>query len=646
MPTRVLRAACGIFEHLSTTMSDPFQEAYAAHRSGRWPAAERAYQALLHSDPNHADGLHFFGLLRHQQGRHQEAADLIRRALVQSPTLAGAWLNLGNAQNALGQADEACASYRRALAQQPDFAAAHANLGNALSSAGRDHDAIAAYRRALELEPAQAGTLNNLGNALTRLGQFDEAIAAFESVLSLAPQHAGALNNLGNARKAQGQLAQAAAHFEAALALQPDFALAWFNLGHTLDAMDRCAEAATAFERALTLQPEWHAARYALANALSAQGHSADARAHFEKVLKQQPDFALAWQDMGAALYDMGEFEAAQRAFERALALRPELSIAAYNRALLQLLSGDLRSGWQGYEMRHRVFDAGACAPAVPLWLGETSLRERRLLIHAEQGLGDTVQFLRYVPLLARRAAHVVLEVQPELAPLIAPAAQQWGVTLLSRGEPRPPVDCHCPLPSLPLAFNTALDTIPTPGAYLTAPTEYLRRWRAAVSRSDMPRIGLVWSGRIKTRRENRAIALADLAPLWQVPGCRWVLLQKELAERDRAAWEAALELPQVEAPALALNDFADTAALIATLDCVISIDTSVAHVAAALGAPTWILLPHAPDWRWLRERADSPWYDCVRLFRQHTQDDWSGLVDSVAHALRAALPDLRRNPG
>lgn len=623
-------------------MSDPFQEAYAAHRSGRWPAAESAYQALLHRHPDHADGLHFFGLLRHQQGRHQEAAELIGRALEHAPALAGAWLNLGNAQKALGRIDEACASYRLAIEQQPDFAAAHANLGNALSGAGRDHEAVAAYRRALALEPDNVSTLNNLGNALAKLDQLDEAIRAFERALALAPRHAGALNNLGNTRKAQGQLAQAIEHFEAALALQPDFALAWFNLGHTLDAMARCADAAAAFERALALQPEWHAARYALANALAALGHSADARAHFETVLKREPEFALAWQDMGSALYDMGEFDAARNAFERALALRPELAIAAYNRALVQLLQGDLRAGLAGYEMRHRVFDPGTPLPDAPLWLGETPLSGRTILVYAEQGLGDTVQFVRYVAPLARRAARVVLEVQAELAPLLAPAAQRWGVTMLVRGTARPQVDCRCPLPSLPLAFNTQLQTIPAPAAYLAPPAESLARWQNAMRQHGTPRIGLVWSGRVKARRENRAIGLAALAPFWQIPGCEWILLQKDVAEHDRAAWTQALELPHVHAPPQALQDFADTAALIATLDCVITIDTSVAHVAAALGKPTWVMLPHAPDWRWLLQREDSPWYPSMRLFRQPSQGDWDSVVESVSSALRDALPSLR----
>ncbi len=622
-------------------MSDPFQEAYAAHRSGRWPAAESAYQTLLRNDPAHADGLHLFGLLRHQQGRHEEAAELIRRALAHSPALAGAWLNLGNAQKALGRIDEACASYRLAIEQQPDFAAAHANLGNALSGAGRDHEAVAAYRRALELEPDNVSTLNNLGNALAKLDQFDEAIRVFESVLTRVPRHAGALNNLGNACKAQGDLPQAAAHFEAALALQPDFALAWFNLGHTLDAMARCADATSAFERALALQPEWHPARYALANALAALGHSGAARAHFETVLKHEPGFALAWQDMGTALYDMGEFDAARTAFERALALRPELAIAAYNRALVQLLQGDLRAGLAGYETRHRVFDTGTLAPDVPLWLGETPLTGRSILVYAEQGLGDTVQFVRYVEPLARRAAHVVLEVQAQLAPLLAPAAQRWGVTLLARGAARPPVDCRCPLPSLPLAFNTQLQTIPAPSAYLSAPADYLARWQQTPP-PGTPRIGLVWSGHVKARRENRAIALAALAPLWQIPGCTWVLMQKDLAECDRAALAQALAMPHVHAPQQPLNDFADTAALIATLDCVISIDTSVAHVAAALGKPTWVMLPHAPDWRWLLQREDSPWYPAMRLFRQAAQDDWGSVVESLSVALHVALPSWR----
>jgi tetratricopeptide (TPR) repeat protein len=617
-------------------MSNTFQQAYAAHQNGQWPVAERAYATLLKDQPRHADGLHLFGLLRHQQGRHTEAAALIRQALEQQPELAGAWLNLGNALKALGHLDEATGCYQRAAELQPGFTAAHANLGNALAAAGRDGEAVIHYRRALELEPDNAGALNNLGNALANLGQADAAIAAFETALRHAPQHAGALNNLGNARKAAGELERAVEHFRAALAIQPDFALAWFNLGHALDAMDRCADAVPAYQRALALQPDWLAARYGLAHALTALERCAEARAHFEQVLKVDPGFALAWHDMGTALYDMGEFEAAAGAFERALQLRPELAIAAYSGALVKLLHGDLRRGWSAYEARWRVF--AATGIAAPCWHGATPLAGRTILLHAEQGLGDTVQLVRYVPLVARRAAHVILEVQAELLTLLQPAALAWGVTLLPTGAARPAFDCHCPLLSLPLAFNTTLTTIPVQTAYLKPPTEPLARyarWRTTALTTATPRrIGLVWSGRLKSRRENRAIPLSLLEPLLQQADVDWVLLQKDPAESDGPALQRILRHPRVQAPAYPLDDFADTAALIATLDCVITIDTSVAHVAAALGKPTWILLPFAPDWRWLLRRDDSPWYPSMRLFRQSAPGDWAGVVEAVEQAL------------
>lgn len=625
-------------------MSNTFKQAYAAHQNGQWPAAERAYEALLKSEPHHADGLHLFGLLRHQQGRHAEAAALIRRALDQQPGLAGAWLNLGSVLKVLEQFNEAIDCYRRAIELQPDFAAAHANLGNAMGAAGRYGQAAPHYRRALELEPGNAGVLNNLGNALVNLGQADDAITAFEAALSHAPHHAGALNNLGNARKAAGELERATEHFRAALAIQPDFALACFNLGHTLDAMDRCHEAVPAFERALALQPDWLAARYGLAHALTALERSAEARAHFEQVLKADPGFALAWQDMGTALYDMGEFDAATHAFERAMQLRPELGIAAYNRSLVKLLKGDLRAGWPGYEARWRVFVAADID--APLWHGETPLVGRTILIHAEQGLGDTVQFVRYVPLVARRAARVILEVQPELATLLRPAALAWGITLLVRGQARPAFDCHCPLLSLPLAFNTSLATIPAEIAYLAPPIESTERWAACravlpqvspVAAQAPRRIGLAWSGRVKTRRENRAIPLALLEPLLQQDAWHWVLVQKEIPDSDQAALQRILRQAHVHAPAYPLDDFADTAALIGTLDCVITIDTAVAHLAAAMGKPTWVLLPFAPDWRWLLGRETSPWYPSMRLFRQTAPGNWPEVIETVRHALTLA---------
>jgi tetratricopeptide (TPR) repeat protein len=615
-------------------MLSAFQEAYAAHQRGALALAERAYQEVLAREPRHADCLHLFGVLRHQQGRHDEAAELIHRALAAQPALAGAWLNLGNVLKALGRDSEALDAYRHALQLRPDFGAAHVNLGNTLNALGRHAEAVECYRRALVYESDNTATLNNLGNALASLGQLQAAADAFEAVLAKVPAHAGALNNLGNTRKAMGDAEQALAHFRAAVALQPDFASAWFNLGHTLDALDRCESAAVAFEHALALQPEWLLARYGLAHALAGWGHAAQARAHYEQVLRHDPSFAVAWQEMGCALYDMGEFDSAAHAFERALQLRPDLALATFNRALIRLLQGDLRGGWHGYEARWRVHGSGN-EISQPRWSGETPLVGRTLLVHAEQGLGDTIQFVRYVPNVAKRAARVILEVQPELSALLEPLAQAWGVHLITQGEPRPAFDCHCPLLSLPLACNTTLTTIPEQQAYLAPLPADVERWRGTLAVLKQRRIGVVWSGRVKARGEHRALPLAQLEPLLAQPGIDWILLQKDPPASDRAALERITRLSAVHVPAYPLENFAATAALIAQLDCVISIDTSVAHVAAALGKPTWIMLPYAPDWRWLLERENSPWYPSVRLFRQTAPDDWSGVLERVQQALQ-----------
>jgi len=618
-------------------MSSAFREAYAAHQRGALALAERAYQAALASEPRHADCLHLFGVLRHQQGRHDEAAELIRRALDTQPALVGAWLNLGNVLKALGQNVEALAAYRHAIALQPDFSAAHVNLANTLNALGQHADAIDSYRNALGYEPGDPAILNNLGNALANHGQLDAAADAFEAVLAKAPTHAGALNNLGNTRKALGDTEQALIHFRAAVGQQPDFASAWFNLGHTLDALDRCEDAAQAFERALALQPDWPLARYGLAHALAGSGHAAQARAHYEHVLRLDPAFAAAWQEMGAALYDMGEFDAATHAFERTLQLRPEFAFAAFNRALIKLLQGDLRGGWHGYEARWRIY-APAAEITQPRWSGETPLVGRTLLVHAEQGLGDTIQFIRYIPNVAKRAKRVVVEIQAELTALLEPLAHAWGVDLITQGEPRPHFDCHCPLLSLPLAFNTTLATIPHQPAYLVAPPATVERWGASLptcTQRTRRRIGLVWSGRVKARAEHRALPLSLLEPLLALDDIDWVLLQKDLRESDRDALERITRLATVHTPAYPLDNFADTAALISHLDCVISIDTSVAHVAAALGKPTWVMLPYAPDWRWLLNRSTSPWYPSVRLFRQSAPDDWASVLEQVRHALQ-----------
>ena len=545
---------------------DPiFARAYAAHRDGRLADAERDYRAAIDADPVHTDALHLLGVLRHQQGRHEEAADLVGRAVALRPNDAALQLNLGNALKALGRLDGAIERFRNALSLAPEFPLAHYNLGNAYALAGRHEDAVDAFERTLRLQPNDASAYNNLGNALHAVGRTEDAIAAFSRALALRPGHAGAHNNLGMALAALGRPDDAVAHFRAALAAQPNYVAAYFNLGNTLDATGRHAEAAAAFEAALALQGAFPPALLGLGNALAAQGKHADAIARFERAVGLDPHLALAWLGLGNAHHALGSHDAALRAFDQALRLRPDLASAQLNRALTLLTLGDLARGLPAYESRLSIAAAAAgelaAAPALARWHGEP-IGERTLHIEAEQGFGDTIQFLRFVPLARERAGRIVLTVQRELEPLVAPLAKAWRIALTVAGEAPPKADLHCPLLSLPLALGTTLDALPSPHRYIDVPAAYRRRWRGSLGGHAKVKVGLAWSGRIQAQ-ENRAMPVAALAPLVALEGIDWLVLQPNLSDDDGRALDMLARTASIHRFDTRIGDFADTAAIV-----------------------------------------------------------------------------------
>ncbi|WP_345811278.1 tetratricopeptide repeat protein [Paraburkholderia sp. PREW-6R] len=613
-------------------MQPVFDRAFAAHRDGRLDDAERGYRATLDGNPVHVDALHLLGVLRHQQGQHAEAADLVRRAVKLRPEDAALQLNLGNALRALGKIDDAIEQFRNALTIAPSFPMAHYNLGNAYAALGRHEDAADAFERSVRLQPNDASSHNNLGNARHALGRHAEAIASFRRALELRPGHAGALNNMGMSLNALDRPDEAIACFQAALAAQPRFVAAHFNLGNTFDATGRHAEAVASFQAALALQPNLPPAIFGLGNALAASGRHAQALPYLERAVGLDPQFALAWLSLGNAHQALGAHTAAIRAFDQALRLRPDLASAHMNRALTWLALRDFARGLPEYEWRLQTI-AQPVIQTLPRWHGEP-IEQRTLLVHAEQGFGDTLQFVRFVPIAAQRAARVVLEVQPQLLPLLAPAAQSWRVTLIAQGAPRPAADLHCPLVSLPLVLGTSVDTIPARTPYLSVPPAYGRKWRGSLGGQAKRKIGVAWSGRIQ-QNETRSMPLAALDPLFAIEGIDWIVLQPALSADERAALDAHPRAASIHRFDSRIGDFADTAAIIERLDAVVSIDTSIAHLAGALRKPLWLMLPFAADWRWFTVDARSPWYPGATLVRQRQPGGWNDVVETVVQEVR-----------
>ena len=538
----------------------------------------------------------------HQAGRLNDAEQLYRRILQADPLHADALHLLGVLAHQVGRNDDAVALIEKAIAQNGGVAAFHNNRGNALKALGRLDAAAAAYRRALALKPDHVEALYNLGLTLGALGGLDEAAASFGRALALRPSHAQAHLGLGDVLQSLRRPEEALASYDRAVALNPRLEGLFSNRAYPLVSLSRFDEALASCQTAIAQHPDRPEPYLAGAFALDLLG---------------RPDEAMTWLD-------------------RAVALQPDLAQARMNRGIFLLGLGDDAAGWPDYESRpapptQRLYDEAR------LWRGDADLTGKRLFVRHEQGFGDTIQFCRYVKLLTERGVDVVLSTQDGLQDLVAQVAAPGQV--IGPDDPPPPFDYHCRLLSLPLALNTQADTIPAWPAYLQADAGRRAKFETLLGPRTAPRIGLAWSGNANqindhTRAMKRSIDFDQLAALTAIDA-QWVCLQKDVRLQDAEALSAN---GRVAFLGDRLKDFSDTAALIDLMDLVISIDTGVAHLAGALGKPLWVLLPYKADWRWLRDRSDSPWYPSARLFRQSQPTDWVGVIEQIIGELAVTL--------
>jgi len=535
-----------------------------------------------------------------------------------------------NAEQAAGRLAEAEATCREILARDETHAAAWHLLAVLAFRAGNPQAAAVHIERAVALAPARADCRCNRGFILRALDRDDDAETAFRQAIERDPDMVEAHYQLGNLLRETRRPADAEASYRRVLELVPAHHQAHNNLGAALGELDRFDEAAEHFRRAIALKPEYAEAHSNLAHASRAVGQAREAEAAARRALAIAPRFATAHLNLGLALQDLGRLDAALDSFRQARMCDPGYAKAHACEGMVLLLRGDLAAGWEKYEARWRLDELPPRKFVQPQWRGEP-LDGRTILLHAEQGFGDAIQFLRYVPRVVARGGKVVLEVQPPLVPL---ARRISGITVIARGEPLPAFDLHCPLLSLPLAFGTTLDTIPSGTPYLTVAPDRIAHWQARIGTAPGRKIGFVWAGSAVHRNDrHRSMPLDQLAPLLGVEGVRWFSLQVGPRAADLPAHTGA---PIVDLAA-ELVDFGETAAAIAALDLVICADTAVAHLAGALGRPVWVMLPFAPDWRWFTGRDDSPWYPSMRLFRQTRAGDWG----AVAERMRGALVRL-----
>ena len=553
----------------SAAIQAKFKQGMALHQQGKLADAEDIYREVLRQQPDHTNALHMLGVISLQTRHPEEAIAYYDKVVALKPNLAEAYNNRGNALRDLRRSAEALASYDRAIALAPDLAMAHYNRGNAQSDLRRSTEALASYERAIALKPDLAIAYNSRGSAFLDLGRPEEARASFERAIVLVPDYAEAYSNRGIALSELNCPEEALASCDTAIALKPNFAEAYNNRGNALLHLKRAEDALASYDKAIALKP----------------------------------DFAEAYWHQSHCFLLLGRFE----------------------------------QGWRQFEWRkRRSKPIAARSFPQPLWLGEEDISGKTLFIWWEQGLGDTIQFCRYAKLVEARGATVILSVQKPLLRLL----EQISPTIEVINEDDVPADFdyHCPLMSLPLAFKTSLSTIPADIPYLKSSVEKSLFWKKKLGGENKPRVGLVWSGGFRPNQpvtwsvhKRKSIPLTTLAVL-KDPDIEFFSLQKgqpaesELAELTRNKWNG----PDIIDFTSLQNDFSDTAALVENLDLVISVDTSTAHLAGALGKRVWILNCFEADWRWLRNKTDSPWYPTATLYRQEKAGDWDGVVQRV----------------
>ncbi|KAM3108270.1 tetratricopeptide repeat protein [Phormidesmis sp. 146-33] len=525
-----------------------------------------------------------------QAGDWETVEQICQQILQQFPDQLEALELLGMLYCQTHQFEQAIAYYNTVLALNPDNASAHYNIGTAFSKLEQYEPAIAHYQQSIKLDSSFYQSHYNLGNAYQSQGNDEAAIACYQTVLKLKPDHRQAIHNLGACLQNLEQVEEAIAAFQKALALKPDHALTHNSLGDAYRRSGRLDEAVRCLKRAIALDP----------------------------------NFPEAYQNLGTTLYQQGNFQAATDSYQQALRLRPDYPKVRFNYSFILLLQGDLRQGFREYESRWVGGDLPLPKFSQPQWDG-SDLTGKTILLHPEQGLGDTIQFIRYTPLVKQRGGRVLFGCPPPLFRLLKTAP---GIDrLIAEGESVPEFDCYVPLLSLPHLLGTTLETIPAPIPYLSTP------FSASTPRTSL-KVGFVWAGNPKNGNDvDRSAKLTDLLPLFALEGVEFYSLQKgKSAELQQ--FQEQYKVTGLHDLEDQLGDFADTAAAIALLDLVISVDTAVAHLAGAMGKPVWILLCTVPDWRWLLDRADSPWYPTARLFRQVRSRDWSGVIASIKKEL------------
>jgi tetratricopeptide (TPR) repeat protein len=604
MNRRERRAAAKNLNTIKNAPSSPAALAQAGldHlRAGRFLDAQLCGQQAVAADANHAEALHLMGLLSFQAEQLDAAVEWMARAIRQDP--------------------------------KPQYLF---SLGTTLHKQGRPQEALQVFEKAVQLKPDAADLWRHLANIHVELNHADQALQCFQRILQLSPRDRDAAYNRGSLLLQTARLEEAVSCFDLCEHWQPDHWPTLQKRALALYGLERFEEALVDIERAYALDPTQADVCNNAAVFLQRLGRYEEALPWFDRALERRPDYPSASTNKAATLTNLHRFAESLAVYDETVVRHPDHMEARWGKALLQLLTGNFADGWAGREVRYQHPDLPIAKFSFvqPIWLGKEPIDGKTILIHVDEGLGDTLQFVRYVPMVAARGARVVLVVSDALCPLLS---ELDGVAqCIPLGSSLPPFDMYCPISSLPLAFGTTIDTVPSATPYLPVPAESrLRAWEDRLGPHDKFRIGLVWSGNPKHKNDyNRSLQLRALSPLLGLDAT-FVSLQKDPRPEDKKTLREQTKIVDLTGD---LTDFVETSALISCLDLVITVDTSVAHLAGGLGCPTWILLPYTPDYRWLLDRDDSPWYPTVRLFRQSRRRDHAEVLDRVRAELSARI--------
>lgn len=566
-------------------------------KAGRPLEAQLCGRRALAIDPGHADTLHLMGLIALHGEQPDLAVEWIAQAIRRDP--------------------------------QPIYLS---TLGSTLQRQRRFEEALKTFDKAIQLKPDDAKMWIRLGKVLIDLDRMNEALQSFQQALKLDPQDWDATDRTAYVLFRQKRFEEALKQYDLCLELQPNNAQTLQMRAVSLHGLKRFEEALADNLRSHELDPDNVETLNNIGDVLQWMGRYDEATPWFDRAIERRPGFVVASINKGAALVQLGLLDEAVNTWRQVKTLDPDNAEADWNLSLLELMAGDFQAGWPRREARWNSRFRPAVYPkfSEPMWLGNEPIEGKTILVHVDEGLGDTIQFVRYVPLLAERGARVILVVAKALHSLLSgfPGVSEC----LTVADKLPPFNMHCPVCSLPLAFGTRLDTIPSARSYLPVlPQERIKAWENRLGPRDRLRVGLVWSGNPDHDNDrNRSISLQTTSRILDVDAT-FVSLQKDPRPADKAMLEQRTDIVDLTTH---LTDFVETAALVSCLDLVITVDTSVAHLAGALGRPTWILLPYVPDYRWMLDRDDSPWYPTVRLFRQTATREYHSVLDAVRNEL------------